>query len=393
MNGVPGIPDSFPAHGIVPEDKSDPIVGTTSITPSAQQEASDPKSDNGQGTALLKGLLDPFNNMGIPSTSHANELDPENHSPDTAYNVASKATFLPEAIEIGSSTFKKGHWPVTVDGIVVSLAPTAMMIGSETLPLPRTQQTVTIIAGSPLVYHPQVVGNSGKKVAPGSSPESLSEPIVTIESSDVIFNPKSLSLQQTKRIVTTSTTEEHLITSCHEPTCIGRHQLPISVISDGNIVLEMSKLSAGAAGINVSVTSVSVPSGSEVILNGTVLIRGGAEMTFNGIHINLASDGNLVIGGTTLRSGAATPSTDDVRAMTTTQYSSATDKIPTIASIVSLNALPMESFGDISTVTSTSTGNSSTTAVASEGRVVRSVIELSLLTIATLSILIGLGIS
>lgn len=441
----PGFLDPFPTHGIAPEDGSDPSVGAASTVHIAQPEASDPKSDNGQGSDLSKVLLDPFSNMGIPSTSHANALDPENNSLKITNIVGNEATFLPDAIVIGGSTLKKGDSPVTFAGIVVSLAPTAMMIGSKTLPLPHTQQVITTIAGSPLIYHPHAVAIAGKTVTPGSSPKTFSEAVVAIDSSGVIVDPKPLALPQTKRIVTTvaghemtllpqaiaidgttltpdgppftvagmamtlgpsslligsqvipfsqldgvstSTSQEHLIASNDEATSIGRHRPSISIISDGKIVFGGSRLSPGAAGMIVDGTSVSVLSGGKVILNGTILIPGGAEMTIDGIRINVASDGNLVVDGTTLKPEAAILSTDDVSAMTTTPNTNTTPKIPITTSNAGLGAPTMDSFGGKPIIASPSTGHSSTAAA------VRSVTRVSSLTTVMLSILIGLWIS
>ena len=453
LNGVPGILDPFPTHGIASEDGSDPSVGADSTVHVAQPEASDPKAKNGQGSDLPKVLLDPLSNMGIPSTSHANALDPENDSLEITNIVGDEATFLPEAIVIGSSTLKKGDSPVTVAGVAVSLAPTAMIIGSETLPLPHTQQVVTTIAGSPLIYHPHAVVIAGETVTPGSSPKTFSEAVVAIDQSGIIVDPKPLALPQTKRIVTaveghemtllpqaialdgttlkpdgspftlagitmtfepsslfigsqvipfshldgvtTSTPQEHLMISNHEATGIGRHQPSESIISDGKNVFGESTLSSGAKSTSMTIDGISVSllSGGEVILNGPILIPGGAEMTIDGTQISVASDGNLVIGGTTLRPGAGIPSTDDVPAMTTTPDTNATPKIPTSASNTGLGALSLRPFGDRTIVASPSTGTSSTTAVTTQGRAVRSVTKVSSLTTVMLSILIGLWIS
>ena len=451
LNGVPGILDPFPSHGIASEDGSDPSVGADSTVHIAQPEASDPKAENDQVSDLPKVLLDPFRNMGMPSASHANALDPENNGLEITNIAGDEATFLPEAIVIGSSTLKKGDSPVTVAGVVVSLAPTAMIIGSETLSLPHTQQVVTTIAGSPLIYHPHAVAIAGETVTPDSSPKTFSEVVVAIDPSGIIVDPKPMALPQTKRIVTaveghgmtllpqaialdgtmlkpdgspftlpgiamtfepsslwigsqvipfshldgvtTSTPQEHLIISNHEATGVGRNQPSISITSDGNNVFRESTLSSGATGMTIDGISVSVLSGGEVILNGTVLIPGGAEMTIDGTQISVASDGNLIVGGTTLRPGAAIPSTDDVPAMTTTPDTNATPKIPTTGSNTGLGALSMRPFGDRTIVASPSTGTSSTTAVTTQGRAVRSVTKVSSLTIVMLSILIGLWIS
>ena len=451
LNGVPGILDPFPTHGIASEDGSDPSAGADSTVHVAQPETSHPKAENGQGSDLPKVLLDPLNNMGIPSTSHANALDPENNSLEITNIVGDEATFLPEAIVIGSSTLKKGDSPVTVAGVVVSLAPTAMIIGSETLPLPHTQEAVTTIAGSPLIYHPHAVAIAGKTIKPGSSPKTFSEAVVAIDPLGIIVDPKPLALPQTKRIVTavaghemtllpqaialdgttlkpdgspftlagiamtfepsslligsqvipfshlngvaTSTPQEHLIISNHEATGIGRHQPSKSIISDGNNVFGDSSLRSGATGMTIDGISLSLLSGGEVILNGTILTPGGAEMTIDGTHISVASDGNLVIGGTTLRPGAPILSTDDVPAMTTAPETNATAKSLTTASNASLGALSMGTFGGRPMVASPSTGTSSTTAVTTKGKAVRSVTKVSSLTIAMLSILIGLWIS
>ena len=455
LNGVPGILDPFPTHAIASKDGSDPSVAAASTVHIGLPEPSDPKSENGQSSDLPKVLLDSLGNMGIRSTSHTNAVDPENNSVDSTNVVGNGATRLSGAIVIGTSTLKKGDPPVTVAGVVVSLAPTAMIIGSETLPLPHTQQGITTIAGSPLVYDPQAVAIAGKTITPGSSPTTLSEAVVAIASSGVIVNSKPLELPRSGRIVTavaghevtlypqaialdgttltpdgspitlatlilepsslladseavipsshldgatTPTPQEHLITSNNEITGIGPYRPSISINSDGNIEFEGSTLRSGAATMAVDGTSISIPSSDGVILNGAVLKPGGAETTINGIHINIASDGTLVIGSsTTLNLGAPIPSTDDVPAVTNTpDTNNATAKTrPTTASNrAGPDALLTGPLGGRPAVASPSTGTSSfPTAVALKGSsAVRSVSKMSSSTIALLSILFGLGI-
>ena len=141
--------------------------------------------------------------------------------------------------------------------------------------------------------------------------------------------------------------------------------------------------------MTVDGTSVSVLSGGEVILDGTILIPGGAEMTIDGIRINVAFDGNLVVDGTTLKPEAAIPSTDDSPATTTTPDTNTTHKIPITTSNAGLGAPTKGPFEGKPIVPSISTGSSST----SEDRAARSVNKVSSLTIAMLSILMGLWIS
>ena len=286
-------PSPSSSHRISPKVGSDLNGGAASTAHIAQPEGGDLKSGKSPASDLFHLALDPFNNIGITSTLHAYALKPNDYSPKTTNNLGNEATFLPDALVIGSSTLEMGSSPVTISGIAVSLASTAMVIGSKTLPLPPTQQVVTSIAGSQLIYHPPAVAIKGKTLTPGYLLKTLSEAVEATDSSGHLD------------YVTTLPPQEHPVTSNPRATGLGRPRPSIAINSDGNIVIGPSTLSPGATGRTIHEVSISEAPDHHLVLRGTTLFPGGNNITVDGMLVTVATDGAIVVDGATLHLGGA----------------------------------------------------------------------------------------
>ncbi|CAF9940452.1 MAG: hypothetical protein HETSPECPRED_002418 [Heterodermia speciosa] len=362
VDGGHSFPTDIPAQGDLPmEGSNDGGAGGVSSLPHSKASDTDPGSNPGNERPGLPS--NPSNNPGLPSASHAISQDP-NGQPAIITNIAGHAAgILPHSIEIGTITLTQGEPSITVSEMVLSLGSSSIVIASKTIPLPKSQQAITTIAGRPLIYHPHVVVIAEDRLTPGAFPKTLPNgAVVSIDPYGVVAALKPMALPQSNSIVTKflghdMTLHPHAVVFSgttltsggspftlsgmsiavgssslsigsqiipfdqlyHVSTIAAQKSVPvsghtasgvtlsgsrISLDSVGNLVIDGTTLKPGNPGMTLDRHSISVAPGQALVFDGSTLIPGGSAMSLEDMPVSMNDNGDLVVAGSTLLPGS-----------------------------------------------------------------------------------------
>ena len=301
----------------------------------------DPKKSNDSGGSLDDGADPKLHSMSPQAdNSHGSEqiVDPVSQGNDTdqtneenPFNVFSGGQTktlnnqviqpLSHGISIAGTTLTPGAPPITVSGTPIHLGPSALIIGTSTVPLisenPNPDPLTTTIAGHIITAAPDAIAVAGTTLTPGAPPITVSgTPIHLASSALLIIGTSTLPLAAPTQITTTIAGQ--LITAA--PSAL---TIPATTLSPGSprvkiagtlISLDIAshQLIVGsktitldaASGKNPIVTNI----GGRVItafpdsiaIASTILTPGASGTVVDGTLLSLNTAGQMIVGSKTV---------------------------------------------------------------------------------------------
>lgn len=312
---------------------------------------------------------DPQNGINHGGPSHTISVVAGDQYPTIITNIAGhSATLLSPIVVIGSTTLTRGAKPITVSGTGVSLGTSALIVGSNTLPLPQSQQVITSVAGHGATFVPNAVAIGGSTLTPGGAPVAFSGTTISLGSSAIIVAPMSLPLTHAGQVIPNIAGSPATLLAANAVAIAGTSLRPgdspltisgmvfsisstflmmgaqtipfpqslyitvpagrvgittiargsqsdgtamfvggtlISLLPNGDLIIGTTTLSPGGTAANLDGTPISLAPDGNLVIDGTALRPGGAGMNLEGTPISEATDGSLVVDSTTLKPGGA----------------------------------------------------------------------------------------
>ncbi|KAL8917581.1 MAG: hypothetical protein Q9208_007864 [Pyrenodesmia sp. 3 TL-2023] len=222
----------------------------------------------------------------------------QNRAPSAIATVAGK-TVVQEtggAVAIDGTTLTPGSSPIVISGTPVSINPTALVIGSETLPLPTlpTAEAVATLAGLTVSQNAGgAVIVAGKTLVPGGPALTISGTRYTVASSALIAGSSTIPLPKPSG----------------SPILYDSQGGSFTLASNGALIVQPgATISAGGPAVTISGTPFSLvtSAGNTLLVEGTrTLPLSGATITPPPLEIfsstvTANADGAYVIGGETI---------------------------------------------------------------------------------------------
>ena len=356
------------SNGQVP--KNNPQQGSDSDKSSGNKghaiKEEDPKLDNSSNQVDS----DPGYNQHTKSvpqdlSKQSNEVNPFNDFTEGSTNTINDQVIQPlsHGISIAGTTLTPGARPITVSGTPIHFGPSALFIGTSTVPFipknPNPDLLTTIIAGHVIAAAaPDAIAIAGTTLTPGAPPITVSgTPIHLASSALLIIDTSTIPLAQ-------PTAPTQIIT-----TIAGQ---PITAAASA-LILPGTTLSAGSPGVNLAGTLISLDSAHHQLMIGTKTIPldpasgtnpivteiGGRVITAFPDKIAIASTPGvpaLTINGTLVSLDTAAQSLVVVGSKTIPLAESAGSAGPFITSLPNHPTLSMET-GNASTAAGVADGN------------------------------------
>ena len=250
----------------------------------------------GAGTATVSGTPIALGSNGdliLGSSTVQNVLPAPSAAAESTFPIGNQVVTLSSNNLVGAGTTLKPNAPaITIDGTSVLLGPSALQIGSSTVPLNEaatiSSAPVANIGGQ--TYTASQV-TSGLVIA--GSTLQVGSPAMTISGTPISLGPSAL-------VVGTSSIpyQDGSNSAIATPITIAGHTYTASEDSNGDVVLAGSTLHVGAAPMTIAGTPVQLQSSALVVGSQTIPLNADAPEVTQGI-------GGFVFSG--LNSGPGQP--------------------------------------------------------------------------------------
>lgn len=218
---------------------------------------------------------------------------------------------------IAGATLTPGAPPITVLGTAIAVGLSGLIIGSSTVPLPTVFPQPAVPANAATYEPTTIIGQAAQSVSngisiagatlvPGAPPITISGTPVFVGSSDLVIGSSIVPLAAVFPPITTNAPQ-------YQPTTINGEKAQL--LSNGDISIAGTTLTAGASAITVSGTPMSVGSSNLIIGSSTIPLAAAFQpqvapntavyqpTTINGQKAQLLPNG-VSIAGSTLTPGA-----------------------------------------------------------------------------------------
>ena len=228
---------------------------------------------------------------------------------------------LSTGILVAGTTLTPGAPPVKVSGIPVSLGPSAVIIGSSSIPIalprpPWIPGPITNIDGKAIQPLSNGISVGGTTLTPGGPALTISGTPMSLGSNALVIGTSSILFATDDPIRLLTTIAGQTITANPNAMQIGSSKLTpgspglilsgtlVSLDSAGQLVVGSETIPLERAGGGEIVTTVAgqylTANPTAVRVASSTLTPGGPGMTLSGTMISLDSSGRLFIGATTL---------------------------------------------------------------------------------------------
>ena len=319
-------PNSDPKGGIDPNQGNDPKQVSGNTGDSGEETDPKPNSDPNQveSNQGSNQNADPVPQNDPKQTDGANPL---NGLTDGQAKTINNQVVQPlsHGISIAGTTLTPGAPPITVSGTLIHFGPSALIIGTSTVPLASGDSTriTAAIAGHIITAAPGAIAVSGTTLTPGAPPITVSGTSIQLGSSALIIGTSTVPLAPESPTKMTTNIAGQAITAAPNSVVIaGKILSPgapgttidgtvLSLDTLGNFIVGSKTIPLGST-IPETITSniagqmiTAAPNG--VAVAGTTLRPGALGMTLSGTLVSLDSANQLIVGSKTISLESASP--------------------------------------------------------------------------------------